>query len=350
MVKAQVLVGGRGKAGGVKYAATHSETEKVASEILGMYLKGVLVRRVLVVQAINATQEFYLGFTIDRSIKKVVGMASAAGGVDIEEVARSTPEKIVKVAADPFLGLSDFQARQLAFGIGLESSLAREFATIAKGVYQAFVDCDASLVEINPLAVADGQLLGLDTKIVLDDNALFRHPDLAELLDVDEEDPYERAARELGVSFVKLNGNIGCQVNGAGLAMATMDVIKLAGGEPANFLDAGGGAQARTIAAAINLVVSDPKVEAILFNIFGGITRCDQVAMGIVAACREMKRSVPMVARMLGTNEAEGRAILAEQNIETAEDMKEAAEKVVALAKAHRRRAQLCRPPRATET
>ena len=332
VVKAQVLVGGRGKAGGVKFAANPDETEHVSRQILGMDLKGVTVRKVMVVQAIKSERELYLGFVVDRTTKTVTAMASAEGGVEIEQVAQTAPDKIMKVSADPFIGFPDFKARQLAAGIGLRGALARDFARIARALYQVFMDSDASLAEINPLAVVDGRLVGMDTKMVLDDNALFRHPDLAKLRDVDEEDPYERQARELGVSFVKLDGDIGCQVNGAGLAMATMDIVNLSGGKPANFLDAGGGAQSEKIAAALNIVVADTKVKAVLFNIFGGITRCDEVAKGIVLARAQMTRQVPMVARMLGTNEEEGRRILAEANIETAEDLKEAADKVVALA------------------
>ena len=252
-----------------------------------------------------------------------------------EATITSAPDKIVRIAADPLGGFSDFQARQLAFGIGLEPPVAWEFARIAKALYKAFVDCDASLAEINPLALIDGQLLGIDTKILLDDNALFRHPDLAELRDVDEETESERAARLAGLSYVELDGEIGCMVNGAGLAMTTMDLTKLFGGSPANFLDIGGGAQADKVSAALRIILADPKVKAVLFNIFGGITRCDEVARGILAALDEVKPSVPMVARLVGTNEEQGRAIMdaSPYKLITAATLADAAQKAVAAAK-----------------
>jgi succinyl-CoA synthetase beta subunit len=334
VVKAQVLVGGRGKAGGVKLAATPDEAEVVAERILGLNIKGVTVRKLLVAEATDIAKEIYLGAVLDRTSQRVVVMASAEGGVEIEEVARTMPEKIVKVAADPFLGLADFQGRQLAFGIGLPSNLVRDFVRLAKGLVQALMDTDASLAEINPLVIAkDGTLKAIDAKIVLDDNGLFRHRDLEAMRDLDEEDIYEREARMNELSYVKLEGEIGCMVNGAGLAMATMDMIKLYGSAPANFLDIGGGARAERVAAALRIILADRHVKAVLFNIFGGITRCDEVAKGIVAALHEVKPSVPMVARLIGTNEEEGRRILAEANMITAATLAEAAQKAVAAAK-----------------
>jgi succinyl-CoA synthetase beta subunit len=260
-------------------------------------------------------------------------MASAAGGVDIEEVAATTPEKIVRCHVEPLLGLRDYQARDIASAIGLPREAWKQFIDIAKALYECYVESDASLAEINPLVVLrSGELLAVDGKMVLDDNALFRHPDLTEMRDTDEEAPAEMQARRAGLSYVELDGEIGCMVNGAGLAMTTMDMIKLFGGQPANFLDIGGGAQADKVAAALRIILSDPNVKAVLFNIFGGITRCDEVARGILAALSEVKSSVPMVTRLVGTNEAEGRAILAEANMITAATLAEAAQKAVKAA------------------
>ena len=334
VIKAQVLVGGRGKAGGVKLANTPDEAELVASQILGMNIKGLAVRKVLVDEAADIVQEIYLGIVLDRLQRRAVMMASAAGGMDIEEVARETPEKIVRVAIDPFLGLREYQTRQIAFGIGLKREMIRDFNIIAQGLYRCFVDLDASLAEINPLVITGaGVLQALDGKILIDDNALYRHPDLAALRDVDEEAPSETEARQRGLSYIKLDGEIGCMVNGAGLAMATMDMTALFGGSPANFLDIGGGAQADKVAAALRLILADPNVKAVLFNIFGGITRCDEVARGIVAALEEVKPNVPMVARLVGTNEEAGRRILAAAHMQTASTLAEAAQKAVALVK-----------------
>ena len=261
-------------------------------------------------------------------------MASAEGGVEIEEVARIAPERIVKITIDPFLGLQPYQGRELAFGIGLPKEKMREFVRIAQGLYRAFVECDASLAEINPLVITgQGQLLAVDGKMLVDDNALFRRFELAEMRDADEETPEEQEARRSGLSYVKLDGEIGCMVTGAGLAMATMDIIKLHGGEPANFLDIGGGAQAEKVAAALRIILSDPSVQAVLFNIFGGITRCDEVATGIREALSEVPTKVPMVARLVGTNEEEGRRILAEAEMMTAATLSEAAQKAVAAAR-----------------
>ncbi len=334
VIKSQVLVGGRGKAGGIQLARDPDEAERVADEILSMTIRGLPVRKVLVDEAADIKTEIYLGVVIDRAQRRVVMMASAAGGVDIEEVARSTPEKIIRVAIDPFLGLRDYQARQIAFGIGLERGAVRDFTAIAQALYRCFLEADASLAEINPLVVTgDKKLIALDGKIVLDDNALYRHAELAALRDVDEDVPAEVEARQRGLSYIKLDGEIGCMVNGAGLAMATMDLIKLFGGSPANFLDIGGGAQADKVAAALRIILADPNVKAVLFNIFGGIARCDEVARGIVAALREVNAKTPMVARLVGTNEEEGRRILAEANLATATTLAEAIKKAVALAR-----------------
>lgn len=333
VVKAQVLVGGRGKAGGVKLARTPEEAEQYAGQILGMSIKGLAVKKVLIDPAADIKNEIYLGITTDRAARRTVMMASAAGGVDIEEVAATTPEKIIKVHIDPFLGLRDYQARDIANAIGLPRETWKQFIDIAKALYQAYLDSDGSLAEINPLIVdGSGNLLAVDGKMVLDDNALFRHPNLAEMRDTDEDAPAEMLARQAGLSYVDLNGQIGCMVNGAGLAMTTMDMIKLFGGEPANFLDIGGGAQSDKVAAALRIILSDPNVKAVLINIFGGITRCDEVARGILKAMDEVKPQVPFVARLVGTNEEEGRAILAEAKLATATTLAEAAQKAVQAA------------------
>ncbi|UCC86312.1 MAG: ADP-forming succinate--CoA ligase subunit beta [Anaerolineales bacterium] len=333
VVKSQVLVGGRGKAGGIKLAKDADEAEALADQILGMTIKGLTVDKVLIDQAADIREEIYLGITIDRARRKPVMMASSEGGVEIEEVAKATPEKISKLIIDPATGLMDYQARNLAFDLGMRRASIRQFTIIAKGLYQAFTESDASLAEINPLVVTgDDKLLAVDGKIVLDDNALFRHKDLAELRDVQEEAEAERQARHAGISYVKLDGEIGCMVNGAGLAMATMDIIKLYGAEPANFLDIGGGAKSDKVAAALRIILSDSNVKAVLFNIFGGITRCDEVARGILEALKEVPTDVPMVARLVGTNEEEGRRILAEAQMATAKSLAEAAERAVAMA------------------
>jgi succinyl-CoA synthetase beta subunit len=333
VIKAQVLVGGRGKAGGVKLARTPEEAEQHASTILGMNIKGLTVRKVLIDPAARIENEIYLGVTTDRAARRTVVMASAAGGVDIEEVAATTPERIYRVHVDPFLGLREYQARDIACGIGLPRETWKQFIEIALGLYRCYLESDASLAEINPLVIVDGtSLLAVDGKMVIDDSALFRHPDLAEMRDLDEEAPAETQARQAGLSYVKLDGEIGCMVNGAGLAMATMDMTKLFGGSPANFLDIGGGAQADKVAAALRIILADPNVKAVLFNIFGGITRCDEVARGILAALEEVPSQVPMVVRLVGTNEEEGRAILAEANMITAQTLAEAARKAVEAA------------------
>mgnify|MGYP001064571801 FL=1 len=336
VVKAQVFVGGRGKAGGVKLADTPEQVEQVAGQILGMNIKGLTVEKVLVAEAITYEREIYLGVIMDRASRRIVMMASAEGGVEIEEVAKTNPEAIVKVAAHPMLGLLEFQARDLAYGIGLtDAKQARQFAQIATALYRAYMDVDASLAEINPLVVrADGSLQALDSKIVLDDSGLFRHPDLEAMRDASDEPEAEQRARAAGITYIKLDGDIGCMVNGAGLAMATMDVVKLYGGEPANFLDIGGGASKEKVKTALQIILSDPNVKAVMFNIFGGITRVDEVAKGIVAALSEVETDVPMIARLVGTNEEEGRRILAESALIPAATLAEAAEKAVHAARA----------------
>jgi succinyl-CoA synthetase beta subunit len=333
VIKSQVLVGGRGKAGGIKLAKDPAEAEQLATQILGMEIKGLPVRKVLVDEAASIDQEIYLGITNDRAAKKPVIMASAAGGVDIEEVAATTPEKIIKVHIDPLLGIKDYQTRDIASNIDLPREYWKSFGEIIKGLWQAYSDNDATLAEINPLVISKGKLVALDGKMLIDDNAIFRHPNLNEMRDLDVEAPSEIEARKYGLTFIKLDGNIGCMVNGAGLAMATMDIIKLFGGEPANFLDIGGGAGADKVAAAMRIILSDPNVKAILFNVFGGITRGDEVAKGILAAMKEVQPRVPMVIRLVGTNAEEGRRLLANANMITAETLADAAQKAVNAAK-----------------
>ncbi|HDN04931.1 MAG TPA: ADP-forming succinate--CoA ligase subunit beta [Chloroflexi bacterium] len=334
VVKSQVLVGGRGKAGGIRVAKTAPEVKQHAEDILALTIKGLPVRMVLVDQAADIKTEIYLGITNDRAARKPVIMASAAGGVDIEEVAHSTPEKIIKCHIDPLMGLQSYQSRDLAAGIDLPREQWREFGKIALGLWKAYIGSDATLAEINPLVITgSGDLLAVDGKMVLDDNALFRHADLEELRDLDVDQEAEIRAREHGLSFIKLDGDIGCMVNGAGLAMTTMDIIKLFGGEPANFLDIGGGASADKVAAALEIILSDSNVKAVLFNIFGGITRCDLVAKGILEALSEVKTDVPMVVRLVGTNAAEGRQLLKNANMETADTLAEAAKMAVKAAR-----------------
>ncbi len=343
VIKAQVLVGGRGKAGGVKLAGSADEAQEVATRILGMDIKGIRVRKVLVAGAIDIEKEFYLGAIVDRATRRIVLMASAEGGVEIEEVARQNPGAIHRVAADPHLGLLPFQARGLGLAIGLKDPLLSPFVTIALGLYATMKANDADLVEINPLAVVaavapDGSatktLVCLDAKITLDDSGLARHRQLESLRDLDEEDPSDAEARKLGINFIRLDGSIGCMVNGAGLAMTTMDLVKHFGGEPANFLDIGGGARHETVSGAMRLILSDQNVKAILVNIFGGITRGDEVARGLIEARAQQSRDVPMVVRIVGTNAAEAAQLLAEAKFETAISLDEAAEKAVTLAKA----------------
>jgi succinyl-CoA synthetase beta subunit len=334
VIKSQVLVGGRGKAGGIRLVKSPKEAEEVATTILGMEIKGLPVRKILVDEAASISKEIYLGLTNDRAARQPVMMASAEGGVDIEEVAQTFPEKIIKVHIDPLLGLREYQARDVAAGIDLPRNHWRSFAEVARGLWQAYSNCDATLAEINPLVITtDNHLLALDGKMILDDNALFRHSDLAEMRDLDIEAPAEIEARKYGLSYIKLDGQIGCMVNGAGLAMATMDIIKYCGGNPANFLDIGGGAGAEKVAAALRIILLDSNVKAILFNIFGGITRCDEVARGILTAMAEVKPRVPMVVRLVGTNAEEGQRLLSNARMITAETLFEAAQKAVSAAK-----------------
>jgi succinyl-CoA synthetase beta subunit len=334
VIKSQVLVGGRGKAGGVKVARNADEAEQFAQQVLTMQIKGLPVRKVLVDEAAAIDTEIYFSITNDRAAKKPVMIASAAGGVDIEEVAATTPEKIIKVHIDPLLGLRDYQARDIAASIDMPRELWRDFSKIAAGLWQAYLETDATLAEINPLVITkDKRLVALDGKMMIDDNSLFRHSKLAEIRDIDEEAPAETEARRHGLSYIKLDGNIGCMVNGAGLAMTSMDIVKLFGGEPANFLDIGGGAGAEKVAAAMRIIVSDPNVRAVLINIFGGITRCDEVARGILTAMDEVKPKVPMVVRLVGTNAEEGRKLLENANMITAQTLADAANKAVAAAK-----------------
>ncbi len=341
VIKAQVLVGGRGKAGGVKLAASADEAEAVATAILGMDIKGMTVRKVLVGPAAEIVKEFYLAAVLDRAERGILLMGSAEGGVEIETVAETNPEAIIRRHADPNLGLLDFQARELAFAMGLGAHL-KDAVRIAKGLVTTMRAYDADLVEINPLAIVretgpDGstveRLTCLDAKLTLDDSALGRHPVLEELRDPDEEAPEDKAAREAGLTFIKLDGTIGCMVNGAGLAMTTMDLVKRAGGEPANFLDIGGGARADKVSAAMALILSDPKVNAILVNIFGGITRGDEVARGLIDARAQQSREVPMVVRIVGTNGAEAAVLLKEAKFQTASSLDEAATLAVAASR-----------------
>ncbi len=338
VIKAQVLVGGRGKAGGVKLAGSADEAATVATAILGMDIKGMTVRKVLIGPAADIVKEFYLSAVLDRAERRIMLMGSAEGGVEIEQVAVEHPEAIIRRHADPLLGLQDYQARELAFAMGLGAHLKAAVA-ITKGLVATMLAYDADLVEINPLAIIresgpDGtsaeRLVCLDAKVTLDDSALPRHPGLEALRDPDEEAPADREAREAGLTFIKLDGTIGCMVNGAGLAMTTMDLVKRAGGEPANFLDIGGGARADKVAAAMRIILADPKVDAILVNIFGGITRGDEVARGLIEARAQQTRDVPMVVRIVGTNAAEAATLLEEARFETAASLDEAAAKAVA--------------------
>jgi succinyl-CoA synthetase beta subunit len=343
VVKAQIHAGGRGKGGGVKLAKSAEAAEQIARDMIGMTLVthqtgrgGRVVARVLVEEGLHMTRELYLSLVLDRAAGKPVMMASAAGGMDIEEVAASRPEKIVKVYIEPGVGLVPFEARQLGFAIGLDGPQVNKFVKLATALYEAFIATDASLVEINPLVVtASGDLLALDAKMTFDDNALSRHPDIRDLRDLGEEDPLEIEASKFSLNYIHLDGTIGCMVNGAGLAMATMDIVKLAGGEPANFLDVGGGANAEQIRNAFKILMSDKNVKAVLINIFGGILRCDVLAQGVIAAVKELGVRVPIVIRMEGTNVDEGKRLLRESgmNFKTADSMDEAAEKVVELAR-----------------
>jgi succinyl-CoA synthetase beta subunit len=342
VVKAQIHAGGRGKGGGVKLARSAEQAERMARDMLGMTLithqtgpEGRVVSRLLIEEGVQMARELYLSLVLDRAAGKPVMMASAAGGMDIEEVAASTPEKIAKVYIEPGVGIVPFEARQIGFAIGLDGPQVNKFVKLATALYEAFVATDASLVEINPLVVtAAGELLALDAKMTFDDNALYRHPDIKDLRDLGEEDALEIEASKFSLNYIHLDGNIGCMVNGAGLAMATMDIIKLSGGEPANFLDVGGGANAEQIRNAFKILMSDKNVKAVLINIFGGILRCDVLAQGVIAAVKELGVPVPIVIRMEGTNVDEGKRLLKDSgmNFTTADSMGEAATKVVQLA------------------
>jgi succinyl-CoA synthetase beta subunit len=340
VVKAQIHAGGRGKGGGVKLAKTAEDLTAHASSILGMNLvthqtgpEGRVVRTLLIEEGLKIKQEFYLGIVLDRAAARNVFMASSAGGMDIEEVAAHSPEKILKEYIDPAVGFQAFQARKLAFGLGLAPELVGKAVKFMLALYQAALDLDTSLVEINPfLLTEDGEFYALDAKITFDDNALFRHKDFAALRDLNEEEELEIEASKFDLNYIKLDGNIACMVNGAGLAMATMDIIKLAGGEPANFLDVGGGASQERVENAFRILLADPHVEAVLINIFGGIVRCDMVARGVVEAAKNLGVKVPIVVRLEGTNVEEGQRVLQESgmNFIVANGMKDAAEKVVA--------------------
>jgi succinyl-CoA synthetase beta subunit len=342
VVKAQIHAGGRGKGGGVKLAKSLDEVKARAGEILGMQLKthqtgpeGQRVRRLLIEEGADIKKELYVGMVVDRGTQKVVLMASSEGGMDIEEVAAKMPEKIHKVAVDPGTGLKDAEADEVARLIGIPDASVPQARTVLQGLYKAFWDTDASLAEINPLILTgDGKVMALDAKINFDDNALFRHPDIVAMRDLDEEDPAEVEASKFDLSYISLDGNIGCLVNGAGLAMATMDTIKLFGGEPANFLDVGGGATTEKVTEAFKIMLRNPGLKAILVNIFGGIMRCDVIAEGVVAAAKQVQLKVPLVVRMKGTNEDLGKKILAESGLPiiSANNMAEAAQKVVAAA------------------
>ncbi|MEQ1896242.1 MAG: ADP-forming succinate--CoA ligase subunit beta [Vicinamibacterales bacterium] len=343
VVKAQIHAGGRGKGGGVKLAKSPEEAGRLATEMLGMTLvthqtgpEGRRVEKLLVEQGLDIARELYLSVVIDRAAEAPVVIASAAGGMDIEEVAAKTPEQILKLTVNRGTGIIPFQARKLAFGMGLDGPQSSKFVKVLDSIYRAFIETDASMIEINPLIVTKGgDLLALDAKVSFDDNALYRHPDLKELRDLSEEDPLEVEASKFSLNYIRLDGNIGCMVNGAGLAMATMDIIKLSGGEPANFLDVGGGANAEQIKNAFRILMADTNVKAVLINIFGGILRCDVLASGVIAAVKDLGVPVPIVIRMEGTNVDEGKRMLKDSglNFATADSMGEAANTVVALAK-----------------
>ncbi|BAT71591.1 succinyl-CoA synthetase beta subunit [Thermosulfidibacter takaii ABI70S6] len=343
VVKAQVHAGGRGKAGGVKLARSVDEVYEIAKNMIGMKLvthqtgpEGKLVRKVLVEEGLNIEKEFYVGMVIDRQTECPVIMVSSEGGVEIEEVAKRSPEKILKAFVDPALGMMPFYARKLAFGLGFTGDVLKKAVNFITALYKLFIEKDASLAEINPLVLTkEGDLIALDAKINFDDNALYRHPEIAELRDIYEEDPLEVEASKYDLNYIKLDGNIGCMVNGAGLAMATMDIIKLYGGEPANFLDVGGAANADRVKAAFKILLSDPNVKAVFINIFGGIVRCDRVAEGVTKAARELEVKVPMVVRLEGTNKDEAMEILKNSGLSfiLADSMADGAEKAVKAAK-----------------
>ena len=343
VVKAQIHAGGRGKGGGVKLARSLDEVYQLASQILGMTLvthqtgpEGKKVKRLLIEQGMNIEKELYVGITLDRAQAKNVVMVSTEGGVEIEKVAAETPELILKEAVDPAVGIQPYQARRLAFGLGLQGDQFKNGVKFLTGLYKVYEATDASLAEINPLVVTkEGNVIALDAKINFDDNAMFRHPDIKEYRDLDEEEPLEIEASKYDLNYIKLDGNVGCMVNGAGLAMATMDIIKLAGGEPANFLDVGGTANKETVANGFKIILSDPSVKAILINIFGGIVRCDRVAQGVIDAAKELSVNIPIVVRLEGTNAGEAGKLLADSglNFEVAASFQEAALKVTNVLK-----------------
>ncbi len=342
VVKAQIHAGGRGKGGGVKLARSGDEAAEIAGHILGMNLVtpqtgpgGRIVKRVLIEEGLDIKRELYLGLLVDRSSGLPVFMASAAGGMEIEEVAKENPESILREPIHPVVGLQPYQARKIAFGLGLPGEVATHATPFLQALYRAFIDTDASLLEINPCVLTgDGKLVALDAKMTFDDNALFRHANIRELRDLDEEDPLEVEASKYGLNYIKLDGSVACMVNGAGLAMATMDIIKYAGGSPANFLDVGGGASSEQVKNAFRILMTDPSVRAVFINIFGGILRCDVLATGVVAAAKDLQLKVPVVVRMEGTNVELGQKILRESglNFTIADGMKDGAQKVVALA------------------
>jgi succinyl-CoA synthetase beta subunit len=343
VVKAQIHAGGRGKGGGVKLAKSPAEAKDLAQKMLGMMLKthqtgpeGQKVRKLYIEEGLDIARELYLGMTLDRATGRVTFMASTEGGVEIEEVAAKHPEKILREAVDPAVGFQDFQGRRMAFGLGLEGGSVNKFVSMCRALYKAYVETDASLVEVNPLVILkDGGVVALDAKVNFDENALYRHQDILGYRDIDEEDPAEAEAKKYDLAYISLDGNIGCMVNGAGLAMATMDTIKLVGGNPANFLDVGGGASKEKVTAAFKLILSDPEVKAVLVNIFGGIMKCDVIAEGGVAAAREIQLKVPVVVRLEGTNVQLGKEILAKSGLQLtpADNLRQAAEKAVAAAK-----------------
>ncbi len=344
VVKAQIHAGGRGKAGGVKLARSLDEVEKLAEEMLGMTLvthqtgpEGKIVKKVYIEEGADIKAEYYLGMVLDRALEMPVMMASTEGGMEIEEVAAKTPEKIVKVAIDPTIGFQGFYARKLAFGLGLGKDEQKEFIKFARALYNVYVDNDAEMIEINPLIkTGESKFLALDAKMGFDDNALYRHPDISDMRDLDEEEPTEVEAKKYGLSYIKLDGNVGCMVNGAGLAMATMDIIKHEGGKPANFLDVGGGANPDTVAKGFEIILSDPNVKSIFINIFGGIVRCDRIANGILQATEKVEVNIPLIVRLDGTNAKEAVNILKNANINNiipATNLKDGAQKAVKAAK-----------------
>jgi succinyl-CoA synthetase beta subunit len=342
-VKAQIHAGGRGKAGGVKLAKSLDEVKQLTKEMLGMTLvthqtgpEGKEVKRVYIEEGSDIATELYISMVIDTASSRITFMASVEGGMDIEEVAAKTPEKIITVDVDPACGIQPFHIRLLAKGLGITKELSKDFAKFIQGMYTAFIDTDASQVEINPLVITkDNKLIALDAKFNFDENALYRHPEIMALRDEDEEDPLELEASRFGLAYIKMDGNIGCMVNGAGLAMATMDIIKLYGGEPANFLDVGGGANKEKVTEAFKLILSDPNVEGILVNIFGGIMRCDIIAEGVIGAAKEVNLSVPLVVRLAGTNVELGKKMLANSGLDIipADDLADAADKIVSAVK-----------------